>query len=168
MSGHTHSKALLDLVQSNAPLQRKLTELLRLSAEASGSSMGGIWLLDDRRRELRAAVTLGLPDDYAAIWQTLPVGTGVCGVVVQTGVPDFVEDMASDPRFADNPCSVVRSGISVPIRTSTGEIIGTLGNHFPRPYRPTTHHIERNQVFATLIAAAIEAAGSSDRSVAAD
>ncbi len=148
-------EAGLNLIHSHRTLHEKLAELVRLSAEAAGGRMGGVWLLDPAGNELHAAVTVGIPERYAEQWKTVPVGSGVCGVVVQTRIPDFVEDMSADPRFANAPSEIVRSGFSVPIVDNDGRPIGTLANHFPHPFRPTPYHFERNQVFATLIAAAI-------------
>ncbi len=68
--------------------------------------------------------------------------------------------MLADPLFKDGvkgaQNSPVRAGFSVPVITRAGDAIGSLACHFERPHTPTNVDIERNQIFATLIAFALE------------
>ncbi len=150
----------VELIHTSTELNDTLAGLVRLAAEASDSKMGSLFLLDTSRGVLRPAVTFGLPKEYVEGCDGLPLGAPVCGWVVQNRKPDWVEDMLVDPNFAAYKGLAertgVRAGFSVPVIDSDGECFGALASHFEKPFRPTSYHIERNKIFATLIAFAIQ------------
>jgi GAF domain-containing protein len=67
--------------------------------------------------------------------------------------------MLSDPLFAAAREASVKSGIraafSVPVITADGRVLGSLACHYRKPFTPTAYEIERNHLFATLIAFAL-------------
>lgn len=150
----------IELIQTTKELNDTLAGLVRLAAAAAETKMGSLFLLDKSKGVLRPAVTVGLPHEYVDGCDGLPLGTPVCGWVVQNGKPDWVEDMLADPKFAPYKelaeRTGVRAGFSVPVIDSDGECFAALGSHFDKPFRPTAYHIERNKIFATLIAFAIQ------------
>jgi GAF domain-containing protein len=83
---------------------------------------------------------------------------------VQHRRPWIVSDMLSDPLFADARAaaenSEIRAAFSVPVTDAADKCIGSLACHYNRPYTPTSYDLERNRVFATLIAFTIAKYGA--------
>jgi GAF domain-containing protein len=67
--------------------------------------------------------------------------------------------MLTDPLFASAREASVKSGIraafSVPVIDAQGKVLGSLACHYRKPFSPTAYEIERNHLFATLIAFAL-------------
>ncbi len=58
-----------------------------------------VYLVDERRGELRAAHLLGYPDREAAL--RIPLGQGLVGAAVATEQPLIVNDLGADPRYVE-------------------------------------------------------------------
>lgn len=69
--------------------------------------------------------------------------------------PWIVTDMLSDPLFAERrqgaQASSIRAAFSVPV-IDGDKPLGSLACHYLTPHSPTPLDIERNEVFARLIA----------------
>lgn len=67
--------------------------------------------------------------------------------------------MLSDPLFASAREASIKSGIraafSVPVIEANGKVLGSLACHYRKPFSPSAYEIERNHLFATLIAFAL-------------
>jgi len=86
----------------------------------------------------------------------LPLNSPALYYMWTTGLPLFIEDTATDPkwtRYAET--SWVRSHAATPIRTQ-GQVIGFLSLDSSRPGFFTASHSERLQAFADQAAVAIE------------
>jgi hypothetical protein len=57
-----------------------------------------------------------------------------------------------------NFCSAsgMRAAFSVPVLDTAGNCLGSLASHFKTPYTPSAHDLERQSVFAKLIAFALK------------
>ena len=51
--------------------------------------------------------------------------------------------------------SGIRAAFSVPVIDAQGRVLGSLASHYRKPFSPTAYEIERNHLFATLIAFAL-------------
>jgi putative methionine-R-sulfoxide reductase with GAF domain len=144
---------------TNHSLGDTLTNLVQGAMNAARSRGGSLYLLDESGTHLKPRVIVGLPEEYIAACGDIPVGTQCCGMAVAHRKPWFVEDMLADPLFSgvgDN-CAAAgfRSAFSVPVIDASGEIYGSLACQFPEVRKPSEYEIERNHVFATLIAFAL-------------
>jgi sigma-B regulation protein RsbU (phosphoserine phosphatase) len=81
--------AVLDLEELLAQLPRLIGRLIEFDAFA-------VYLLDDRRGELRVAYSVGYP---AGDPVRLAVGEGLVGAAVETLAPILVNDVTLDPRY---------------------------------------------------------------------
>ena len=137
-------------------LHSALTSLVRLAAEAARSASASFYVLDQSGTLLRPAALFGLPDAYVKGCGDVAVGTQCCGRAAQYRKPWIVSDMFTDPLFADGrsgaESSDIRAAFSVPVIDAQDKCLGTLACHFKRPHTPSEYDIERNRVFATLIA----------------
>jgi len=149
----------LRVIQSETLVHATLTELVQLAVNAAKSEAGSLFLLDEERQVLKMAVTIGLPDDYVKGCGDVPLGEQCCGRAAQHRKAWIVTDMLTDPLFASGREAAVKSGIraafSVPVIEAQGKVLGSLACHYRKPFSPSAYEIERNHVFATLIAFAL-------------
>ena len=149
----------LRAIQSEALVHSTLHELVQLAVNAARSEAGSLFLVDEERQVLKMAVTIGLPDEYVKNCGDVPLGDQCCGRAAQQKKAWVVTDMLTDPLFASGREASVKSGIraafSVPVIDAQGKVLGSLACHYRKPFSPTAYEIERNHVFATLIAFAL-------------
>ena len=149
----------LQLFQSNTALHSTLNELVQLAVNAAKSEAGSLYLMDEERPVLKKSVTIGLPEDYVKGCGDVPLGDQCCGRAAQHKKPWIVTDMLTDPLFVSAREASVKSGIraafSVPVIDAQGRVLGSLACHYRKPFSPNAYEIERNHLFATLIAFAL-------------
>lgn len=149
----------LQHIQAGTAVNSTLTELVQLAVNAAKSQAGTLFLVDEERQVLKMAVNIGLPDEYLQGCGDVAIGDQCCGRAVQHRKAWMVTDMLSDPLFATAREGAVQSGIraafSVPVISADGKVLGSLACHYRKPFTPTAYEIERNHVFATLIAFAL-------------
>ena len=149
----------LSVIQSETLVQATLNELVQLAVNAAKSEAGSLFLLDEERQVLKMAVTIGLPDDYVKGCGDVALGDQCCGRAALHRKAWVVTDMLTDPLFASAREASLKSGIraafSVPVIDAQGKVLGSLACHYRKPFFPSAYEIERNHVFATLIAFAL-------------
>lgn len=132
-----------------------LEHILRACREATGFDSCGVALVDDRDPDvlvIRAAS--GLRASYLGL--TIPAGKGLHGVVMVTGRPLLIPDMAADPRVYRREPNI-RSGIYAPL-TVHGRVIGVLSAHRSVPNAFTKADLDLLTVVARYIGGAVEVA----------
>lgn len=138
-----------------------LGRMLRVACEVADADGATLFLVDGQ--VLRPYLVYRLPVEYIAGVGTVRVGTQCCGRAVEQKRPWVVEDMLSDPLFADGvagaQASPIRAAFSVPVMDGE-RAIASLACHFARPYVPSSVDIERNQAFANLFAISLRARGA--------
>jgi phosphoserine phosphatase RsbU/P len=110
-------------VTSVLDLEELLAKIPQLIARLTRFSAFSVYLLDDRRKELRIAYAVGYPAD-ASPNMRLKVGQGVVGAAVQEGRPILVNDIRREPRYR-GPLRNMLSQLAVPLRRK-GRVIGAL------------------------------------------
>ena len=146
-------------IQQNPDIQETLRDLVRLATEAGGADSGSLYLVDAARGVLTPCVLYNLPDDYVAGCGDVRIGDQCCGRAVEAKTPWVVSDMLTDPLFATareaSRKSGIRAAFSVPVIDAFNHCVGSLACHYRQPRTPTPYEIERNHLFATLIAFAL-------------
>jgi sigma-B regulation protein RsbU (phosphoserine phosphatase) len=97
--------AVLDLEDLLQQIPRLIGRLISFEAFA-------VYLLDERRGELRSAYSVGYPDTTSPV--RLRPGAGLVGIAVTTEQPVLVNDLAVDPRYIEFVPGM-RSEIVVPL-----------------------------------------------------
>ena len=110
-------------VTSVLDLEELLAKIPQLIARLTRFSAFSVYLLDERRQELRIAYAVGYPEEVVP-GQRLPVGQGVVGAAVQEGRPILVNDIRQEPRYK-GPLRNMLSQLAVPMRRK-GKVIGAL------------------------------------------
>jgi sigma-B regulation protein RsbU (phosphoserine phosphatase) len=140
-------------VTSVLDLEELLTKIPQLIARLTRFSAFSVYLLDERRQELRIAYAVGYPEE---VWSTLrlPVGEGVVGAAVQESRPILVNDIRREPRYR-GPLRNMLSQLAVPMRRK-GEVIGALNllNEAEGAFTPQDEALLRQ--FAAHVAVALE------------
>jgi GAF domain-containing protein len=159
MSDMSFITAGMEYLAKSKDLKQTITELVRLAANACGSEMGSLYVLDPTDNCLKPFVLVNLPAEYTAGCTRIGLGEQCCGRAALHKIPWVVEDMLTDPLFI--ACreaariAGVRAAFSVPVLDAQGECIGTLASHFREPFAPDTYALERSKLFAQLIAFAM-------------
>jgi len=110
-------------VTSVLDLEELLAKIPQLIARLTRFSAFSVYLLDEKRRELRIAYAVGYPDG-ASPNMRLKVGQGVVGAAVEEGRPILVNDIRQEPRYR-GPLRNMLSQLAVPLRRK-GKVIGAL------------------------------------------
>lgn len=146
----------LNSIREGPDLNSKLAELVRLAAQAAKADAASLYLVNEDEGVLQPAVVLGLPDDYVRGCGNVAIGDQCCGRAVKFRRPWIVSDMQTDPLFATakaaSDSSGIRAAFSVPVIDASERCLASLACHYRKPYQPTAYEIERNRVFAILIA----------------
>ena len=138
--------AVLELISSGAPLQQTLDVLLRLIETHCPGVLGSIVLLDADGVHVRHGAAPSLPDSFVQAVDGQPIGprAGSCGTAAFRREPVIVEDISSDPLWADYREVALRHDLracwSTPIFDSKGNVLGTFALYFRTPAAPTEWH----------------------------
>jgi phosphoserine phosphatase RsbU/P len=139
-------------VTSVLDFEELLQKLPQLIARLTTFSMFAVYLLDERRGDLRIAYAVGYPDDVVKNFR-LQVGQGVVGIAVAEQRPILVGDAAAEPRWmsiADN----MQSGLAVPLRHQ-GKVLGALNLLSERTHAFTDRDEAMLRQFAAHVAQAL-------------
>jgi GAF domain-containing protein len=130
-----------------------LATMVRLACELANADGATLFVVDGA--VLRPYIIYNLPKEYITGIGTVRVGTQCCGRAVEHKKAWIVSDMLTDPLFAEGragaEASPVRAAFSIPVMDGD-KAIASLACHFAHPHVPTALDIERNEVFAKLIA----------------
>src|SRR5688572_28533299 len=109
-------------VTSVLDLEELLAKIPQLIARLTKFNAFSVYLLDEKRQELRIAYAVGYPDAQPNM--RLRVGQGVVGAAVEEGRPILVNDIRQEPRYM-GPLRNMLSQLAVPMRRK-GKVIGAL------------------------------------------
>ena len=110
-------------VTSVLDLEELLAKIPQLIARLTRFSAFSVYLLDEKRQELRIGYAVGYPEGIVPTLR-LRVGQGVVGAAVAEGRPILVNDIRREPRYM-GPLRNMLSQLAVPLRRK-GKVIGAL------------------------------------------
>ena len=111
-----------------------------------------VYLVDEKRGELKIAYSVGYPEHARAY--RLRIGEGIVGAAVAEGTAQLVNDVRSDPRYIDIVPGT-RAKLAVPLRRK-GRIIGALNLLSDTIGQFTPHDEAILRQFAAHVAVALE------------
>jgi phosphoserine phosphatase RsbU/P len=110
-------------VTSVLDLDELLRRIPRLIARLTPFTVFSVYLLDERRQELKIAYAEGYPEDVVRNFRLKP-GQGIVGSAVLEQRPVLVNDVHTDPRFL-GVVPGVNAQLAVPLRNKK-RVIGAL------------------------------------------
>ena len=126
-----HSR-ILEMIAAGAPLPEILENLVTLMESQLFGVWGSILLLDDDGVHLRHGAAPSLPMAYTQAIDGAEIGpvAGSCGTAAFFGKTVIVEDIATDPLWADYKEVALPFGLrscwSTPIFSPDGKVLGTF------------------------------------------
>ncbi len=161
--GSPHSdRALFERLATGGPLAEMLAQVVVTFEAGFPEMLGSILLLDDAGRKLRTGAAPHLPPAFCAAIDGVEIGpvVGSCGTAAFTGTIVVVTDIESDPLWADFKDLALAHGLracwSVPIRGTSGRILGTFAFYFTTPRAPEPGDVVALERGAQLVAMVIE------------
>lgn len=130
----------LEQLASGAPLPEVLACIVGFIEEITPDAVASILLLDGT--QLRHGAAPNLPEEYNRAIDGAAIGpcAGSCGTAAFRGEPVFVEDITTDPLWADYRHLIEAHGFracwSVPIRSADGTVLGTFAVYYKQARRP--------------------------------
>jgi PAS domain S-box-containing protein len=153
-------KRILEMVAKGEQLARILESLCRLVEEQASGVLASILLIDGDR--LRHGGAPSLPKAYTNAIDGALIGpsAGSCGTAAYRREQVIVEDIATDPLWADYreaalPHSL-RACWSTPIFSSQAEVIATFAMYYPEPRSPSPRDQDTIEQITHLAGIAIE------------
>jgi PAS domain S-box-containing protein len=153
-------KRILEMVAIGGALAEILDSLCRLVEEQASGVLASILLLDGDR--LRHGGAPSLPKAYADAINGIVIGpsAGSCGTAAYRGEPVIVEDIATDPLWANYRALALPHSLcacwSTPVFSSQGKVIATFAMYHREPRRPTRHDQEIIDQITHLAGVAIQ------------
>ncbi|MEP6594035.1 MAG: GAF domain-containing protein, partial [Acidobacteriota bacterium] len=148
---HDLLTTLFDLgrqVTSVLDLDELLHQIPRLIGRLISFEAFAVYLLDDRRGELRAAYSVGYPDSDRPL--RLKLGTGLIGAAVSSEQPLLVNDLPADSRYIE-VVPGMHSEVVVPLMHKSRPI-GALNILSRNPGHFTPRDVEIVRQFAAHVA----------------
>jgi diguanylate cyclase (GGDEF)-like protein/PAS domain S-box-containing protein len=152
---------ILELVANDAPLDNLLVRLVENVELAIPHSVSAIMLVKNGSLH-HGAFGVALSPEYLAAIDGLPIGpaVGSCGAAAYLGETVIAADIETHPNWENYRELATRFGLaacwSVPIRTVTSGIIGTIASYATSPRTPTEAELRALAEAAHVAAIAIE------------
>jgi PAS domain S-box-containing protein len=134
----------MEMIASGAPLGAVLEAIAREVEALVPGTCASVMVLEPAGTALRLGACGSLPGGYVQALGTIPVGpaSGACGTAAHRRAPVVVEDLSTDPLWADFRDLALRHGLrsawSTPICDGGGGVLGTLAFYRRERWRPGT------------------------------
>ena len=156
----TGEKRILEMAAKGDSLAQILDSLCRLVEEQASGALASILLLEGNR--LRHGGAPSLPKAYTDAIDGVVIGpsVGSCGTAAYRGEQVIVEDIATDPLWADYrevalPHSL-RACWSTPVFSSQGTVLATFAMYYREPHSPSLRDQEIIEQITHLAGVVIE------------
>lgn len=152
---------ILEGVAHGSKLRTSLEEIVRFIESQAPTMQCSILLLDAEGTHVRHGAGPSLPPEYMEAIDGAPIGpmAGSCGTAAYTREPVYVEDIETDPRWADYKHLALPHGLracwSTPIFDAEGKVLGTFAMYYRRPGLPLAEHRQLIDVATQLASIAI-------------
>jgi PAS domain S-box-containing protein len=156
----TGEKRILEMVAKGDSLAQILDGLCRLAEEQAGDTLASILLVDGNRLWHGAAPSL--PKAFTDAIDGIAIGpsAGTCGTAAFRGEQVIVEDITTDPLWADFREAAARHSLraswSTPVFSSQGKVIATFAMYYRERRSPSLRDQEIIEQITHLAGVAIE------------
>ena len=139
---------MFDLLATTDSLTEALNILLRAIETLSEGVIGSVLLLDEQGQRLLTGAAPNLPDAFNRAIHGASIGpsAGSCGTAAYRGELVVVEDIQSDPLWADYRDLARSNGLracwSSPIFSKDFKVLGTFGMYFREVRRPSASDVQ--------------------------
>ena len=136
------------MMEKGIPRHKILAHLVNAAEKFSGGDSVSSILVLDEGGYLRNGASPRLPQDYlSAIDGLRPnANVGTCAAAAATGSMVITSDFHDDNKWAELRHLPLALGFigaySIPIKTTTGEVLGTFGTYFREKREPSQSEIE--------------------------
>jgi GAF domain-containing protein len=154
-------RVVFERVALGAPLAEVLELLAALSETVTPDVLCSVLLLDSAHGTLHHGAAPSLPAFYSQAIDGLAIGVGVgsCGTAAATGQRVIVEDVQTHPYWSSFRDMTARAGVracwSEPIKSATGEVLGTFAMYYREPRAPDAVDLEFIETSAHVAGVAI-------------
>lgn len=154
-------KQVLEMTAAGAPLEETLTALVQLIESQSPGMLGSILLLDEDGIHVRHGAAPSLPAEFIAAVDGQPIGprAGSCGTAAYRKEAVHVEDIATDPLWADYKAAALPHGLracwSTPIFNAQRQVLGLFAMYYRQPGLPQPEHRQLIDIATNTAAIAI-------------
>ena len=155
-------KHLLEMLATGHSLERILDAICRLMEALAPGCMASVRLLDPVNQGLWTHAAPSLPRDFVEAIEGRPIAAlgGPCAFAAFHGESAIVADIAGDTRwraFAELALRFgLKAGFSTPIKTSEGQVLGTIALYFREVHEPTAHEQNMMGQLTRLAAVAMQ------------
>ena len=138
-----------------------LREILNVAIEISGADKGNIQLIDPESGVLLLVAHNGFEEHFVEFFSRSTPGTA-CNEVLHTHQRVVVEDITQSEMFAGTPAletlseAGVRAVQSVPLLSSSANLLGVISTHFSESYRPSEQELRLMDLLARQTADYLE------------
>jgi PAS domain S-box-containing protein len=156
----TGEKRILEMVAKGDSLPKILDSVCRFVEEQANGFLASILLVDGNRLRHGGAPSLPTPYTDAIDGAVIGPAAGSCGTAAYRGEQVIVEDIATDPLWADYreaalPHSL-RACWSTPVFSSQGKVMATFAMYYREPRSPSPRDQETIEQITHLVGVAIE------------
>jgi PAS domain S-box-containing protein len=150
-------REVLEMIASNTPLPDILDVIVQIIESHWPSAIGSIVLVDPDGT-VRIGAGRGLPAGFRNAIEGKKIGpmAGSCGTAAYRGEPVIVADIATDPLWAAYRDVALTHGLracwSLPVFSSTREILATLAIYYREPRSPGADEAEFGRDVAVYLA----------------
>ena len=161
---------LYEMIARGNPLKETLTALVLFIESHTPEMICTILLLDEDGQRLWTGAGPNFPAGLSAAIDGSSIGpsAGSCGTAAFRGANVFVEDIQTDPLWADYKMVFLLHGLrscwSSPIFDEQRKVLGTFAMYFRKPSLPKEHDLELIEI-ATRIASACILRKRADRAL---
>lgn len=138
--------AVLEMIAGNAQLEKTLDKLNRALETQAPDILCSVLLSDANVTHLHHGSAPSLPEEYCQAINGIAIGpcVGSCGTAAHRREPVIVEDILTDPLWANFKDLAFQHGLracwSTPIFGSRQELLGTFAIYQRTPGRPSPRH----------------------------
>jgi diguanylate cyclase (GGDEF)-like protein len=158
----TSHNRVYDMIGNSAPLRDVLIEVCQIIERYDPSFIPSVLLRDSVSNTLHSGVGPSLPKAYLDSVDGAPIGPniGTCGPAAWFGELAISADLSQDPKWAPIRAMAEMAGVahcwSMPIKDTSGEVLGTLALYGRRPRVPQPQHIALLRDWARVASTALE------------